>query len=352
MAEVPGDNDNDDEVDDEWRGHPLREFLRLKLVDGSIPIRGKEMGTAAVWNKYCDDHPRLFEGMKCNKLFAQRLGSLRRLTKKDRLRADADQEAFDIHRANFPYRQWNDSGDLMWHGHEAEELLKLDMHLYLHYGWTPMEIYYKRPAYQEFSLKRFRGHIHQNIDTAKYIHTLEVRDEEKKEKKRLEREKKKEAAAMRAVKKAEKAAKKAAEAAEAAKKAAEAAKTAEAPKKATKMAEVPGDNDNDDEVDDEWRSHPLREFLRLKLVDGSIPIRGKEMGTAAVWNKYCDDHPRLFEGMKCNKLFAQRLGSLRRLTKKDRLRADPEAAEAAKTAEAPKKATKKKAPKKAPKKAT
>jgi hypothetical protein len=184
MAENEGD-----EVDEEWRSHPLREFLRLRLEDGSIPIRGKDMGTAEVWNKYCDDYPRLFEDMNCNKKFAQRLGSLRRQMRDDRLRADQDQVAF--------------SAAAEWLELDIEEGRYTD-------AMKPRDLYETRAEYQAFSLKVFRGHIYQYNDTKKYLHTLETRDAEKKEEKRIAREKKKIAAAKRAAKKAEKAAKAAA----------------------------------------------------------------------------------------------------------------------------------------------
>jgi hypothetical protein len=206
MAENEGD-----EVDEEWRSHPLREFLRLRLEDGSIPIRGKDMGTAEVWNKYCDDYPRLFEGMNCNKKFAQRLGSLRRQMRDDRLRADQDQVAFNLYRLDFPYRDWNDNGDKMWYDSAAAEWLELDIEEGRYTdAMKPRDLYETRAEYQAFSLKVFRGHIYQYNDTKKYLHTLETRDAEKKEEKRIAREKKKIAAAKRAAKKAEKAAKAAA----------------------------------------------------------------------------------------------------------------------------------------------
>jgi hypothetical protein len=203
--------EDDNDGDDEWSGHPLRKFLRDRLEDKSIPLSGKEMGTVAVWNKYCDEHPDLFEGMRCDKLFAGRLSSLRGQIKADLRRADRDQERFDIHRLNFPYCQWKDSGEPNWRDHPAKQLLEddIDFGLYLP-TMKPKDLYATREEYQEFSLKVFRGHIHQHIKTKKYLHTLRVRDEEKAEERRIAREKKKEAAALKAARKAKKEAEQAA----------------------------------------------------------------------------------------------------------------------------------------------
>jgi hypothetical protein len=209
-------------VDDEWKHHPLREFLRLELINGILPIDSSEGSRPVdVWNKYCDVRPDLFEGMLCNELFKSRLSGLRSQTKRDLNRAEQDLEAFDIHRQNFPFRPLDSLGRPNWFGSAAEKLLEQDIAAGLDTMMKPKELRATRAEYMEFTLEVFRGHIHQAIGAAKYKHTLKLRDEEKKKARALAREKKIAKAAKKAAaeqKATEKAVKKAAkEAAKAAK---------------------------------------------------------------------------------------------------------------------------------------
>ena len=192
---------DDDGADDEWKSHPLREFLRLELVAGLIPLETRGgMGPKAVWNKYCDVRPDLFEGMDY-RLFASRLRGLRSQLKRDFNRKDEDQEAFDIHRQNFPSHPFDSLGRPMWIGSGAEELLMADIEAGLYPEMDPADLWMTRPEYMLFDLHVFRKHIHQHIKTRKYVHTCKVRDEEEKAKRAIEREKKNARAKKKAAKK-------------------------------------------------------------------------------------------------------------------------------------------------------
>jgi hypothetical protein len=196
-----------DDGDEEWKSHPLREYLRLELVAGIIPFdtRGREgMTPQAVWDKYCDVRPDLFEGMKYP-LFVGRLRSLRQQTKRDFNRRDQDQEAFDIHQKNFPRRPFDSLGRPNWFGSGAKELLEADIEAGLYPQMKPADLRMTRPEYMMFELDAFRHHIHQTIKTEKYIHTRKVRDAEEKASRAIAREKKKKAAAKKAEKDAKKA---------------------------------------------------------------------------------------------------------------------------------------------------
>jgi hypothetical protein len=182
-----------DDGDEEWKSHPLREYLRLELVAGIIPFdtKGREgMTPQAVWDKYCDVRPDLFEGMKYP-LFVGRLRSLRQQTKRDFNRRDQDQEAFDIHQKNFPRRPFDSLGRPNWFGSGAKELLEADIEAGLYPQMKPADLRMTRPEYMMFELDAFRHHIHQTIKTEKYIHTRKVRDAEEKVNRAIAREKKK-----------------------------------------------------------------------------------------------------------------------------------------------------------------
>jgi hypothetical protein len=231
----------------EWKYHPLREFLRLELINGLLELDNKT-GPEDVWNKYCDVRPDLFAGMSCDQTFASRLRGLRSQLNRDLNRAEDDADAFFIHRKNYPYHCYNVLGEPNWYGSEAEKLLEQDIAAGRYPTLTPMALYadIDRPEYREFSLDVFRGHIHQILETKKYKHTLKTRDAEKKAKREEERQKKIQSAAEKeenaarrkeeAARKIEEAAKKKEEAAkkkeEAAKKKEEAAKAAAEKKEA------------------------------------------------------------------------------------------------------------------------
>lgn len=176
-------------VIDEWRDHPLWEFLEAELLDYNIPLDVNEMGPTEVWNTYCDreDTAHLFEGMVCDKTFKRRLASLRKQVHANLDRAAMDQLAYDIHRKNFPYEDFDAQRNRNWHGSPAEELLNQNVAQGLYPDMTPAELYATQVEYQEFSLKVFREHIHQCIQTAKYLHTLKARDDEAKAEKQRAR---------------------------------------------------------------------------------------------------------------------------------------------------------------------
>ncbi|MGL5934934.1 MAG: hypothetical protein ACRCZI_04850 [Cetobacterium sp.] len=238
------DDDDDVEVNYAWRDHPLREFLEDELANHNIPIDVNEMGPMAVWNTYCDreDTADLFEGMVYGAAFKRRLAGLRRQVRGNLDRAAMDELAFETHRRNFPYQTFDAQGNRNWYGSKAEELLEEDMETGLYPAMKPSEIYATREEYQEFSLDVFRGHIHQYIATAKYIHTMKTIDEALRVERQKNREKRKKAAEKKAAKiaadvakKVEQAAKQAAKAEKAKQKAAE--KAAKAAEKAAKAAE-------------------------------------------------------------------------------------------------------------------
>jgi hypothetical protein len=195
----------------EWKYHPLREFLRLELINELLELDNDVVGPVDVWNKYCDVRPDLFEGMSCDQLFAARLRGLRFQTQQALNRADEDEDAFFIHRQNYPYQPYDTLGRRNWYGSEAEQLLEQDIAAGRYPTLKPEELRTTRQEYMEFSLDAFRGHIHQILETKKYKHTLKTRDAEKKAARETIRKEKIEAATRKkeaAAKKREAAAKK------------------------------------------------------------------------------------------------------------------------------------------------
>jgi septal ring factor EnvC (AmiA/AmiB activator) len=178
---------------DPWTFHPLRKLLKEELLNYNIPLDPNDMSAREVWDKYFnqEDTTMVFDGMVFDQGFKTRLSNLRKQISASLSRAADDQLAYDIHRRNFPYEPFDAQGNRNWYGSAAEELLEEDLAQGLYPAMTPMELYATRAEYQEFSLTVFRGHIHQIIDTAKFIHTLKTIDAELQAKKQREREKRK-----------------------------------------------------------------------------------------------------------------------------------------------------------------
>ena len=189
-------------VDVAWHVHPLWAFLVAELLNDNIPVDVNQMGPSAVWELYSnrEDTAHLFDFMVYGSTFKRRLNNLRKQVTANAARAVLDQLAFDTHRQNFPYHPIDAQGKRNWHGSEAEELLEEDLAEGRYPDMKPEELWWSRPEYQEFSKDVFRGHIHQSIQTAKYLHTLKTRDEEEKAEVLLAREKKKTKAAKKAAK--------------------------------------------------------------------------------------------------------------------------------------------------------
>jgi hypothetical protein len=225
---------------DPWREHPLRAFLWDELSNYNIPTNVNEMGPKEVWDTYCDreDTAHSFEDFFFGAEFKRRLASLRKIMAESLDCAAMDQLAFDAHRKHFPYQEFDANGNRNWYGSAAEDLLDEDLAAGLYPAMKPKELYMLRPAYQEFSLEVFRGHIHQGIGTAKYLYTLKFREEEKKAERQEKKDKKQAAIDRKAAKAAAKEADKIAKAAakEADKAAKEADKIAKAAAKAAAKA--------------------------------------------------------------------------------------------------------------------
>lgn len=173
-----------------------------ELEEGRIPLDSKQMTPVEVWNKYCDEHDA-FEGMEYDRTFTTRLYALRNQVKKASDRRVLDQQAYDIHRKNFPRKTHDSRGRPNWFGSIAEELLRADLDEGLYPFMKPEDIYHSRAEYMEYSLEVFRGHIHQSIKTGKFRHTLKTKDQEKKAQSAAKREKMKQKAAKKAAKKEE-----------------------------------------------------------------------------------------------------------------------------------------------------
>ena len=205
MADNNVVDEDKEEVDGlPWKHHPLKRFLFDKFVSGEIPTDYKKAGPADIWNRYCDEDA--FEGMKYNAAFKRRLLNLQKDIAEGKTRADADLNAFNIAKKNYPPPICNHRGEPQWNGSAAQAQLKRDMEDNLHFTYKPEDLWELRHCYQEFNLTTFRSHIHQADRTRKYLDTLKKRDKDKQDERVEQVEKKRQAKADKKQRKIDKAA--------------------------------------------------------------------------------------------------------------------------------------------------
>lgn len=92
--------------------------------------------------------------------FRSNFCNLKKTIRKNRERAEADEAGYLHDIAIFPLAK-----DIpgYWDGSEAQRLLKLDINNKRHELMKPQCLWLSRPEYQEYSLSKFRGHIHQEL---------------------------------------------------------------------------------------------------------------------------------------------------------------------------------------------
>jgi len=179
-----------------WQDHPVRELLLNALINKEIPTDYRLMAPLDVWNKYCDND--IFEGMEYD-AFKRRLLALRNQVKVGWQRAEQDLQSFKIAKQNHPPPPRNHRDEPHWSGSEAQRLLKEDMDNNMHFNLKPEHLWESRPEYGEFYLSTFRDHLWQEHKTRKYLYTLKLRSEEKKQEKINEAKKKHDAEVARKV---------------------------------------------------------------------------------------------------------------------------------------------------------
>lgn len=121
-------------------------------------------------------HPTEFGKYKYSK-FSSRLSSLRKTIKERNERATLDQEAFDNYVARHPVSSFSHKGYVQWQGSDAQKkFLELMDAGELPIGFGKAAVYDKHPVFfTNFSLAVFRDKVYQELGTAKYLHTLEIR---------------------------------------------------------------------------------------------------------------------------------------------------------------------------------
>ena len=137
------------------------------------------------------DHMLLFGGYNFDK-FEERLKAIYEKNVEERNHAEEDLAYLEEYMENNEVSYFNKKGMIQWQGSEAQEQAWVDLeaNAFHDFGYRHIfannKVYHKNFGYDEFCDK-----IKQEIRTKKYLHTVKVRDLQKKEKQNTKGGKKK-----------------------------------------------------------------------------------------------------------------------------------------------------------------
>jgi hypothetical protein len=156
----------------EWKNSEGKALLLRKIEEGTIP---ETMAPQEVFARYA--HLPAFAMLEKNakKDFTRRLLSLRKsislvgenLANAERYAA-RDAAALAHDRQIYPEQTHNDRGERLFHNSPARLLLREDIDAGKYEKGKPQKLHETREEYQEFSPKKFRKRIHQEIQTKKW----------------------------------------------------------------------------------------------------------------------------------------------------------------------------------------
>jgi hypothetical protein len=158
-----------------WMGSTL---LYNAIKEGIVPLEAKDSSNKSTMplKDIYNLHPTEFSKYHYSK-FSSRLSSLRKTIKECNGRAVLDQEAFDDFIARHPVSLYSHKGYIQWQGSDAQEKFnKLMEEGKLPIGFDKEKVYSTYGVFfTNFTLPVFREKVYQELGTAKYLHTLEIR---------------------------------------------------------------------------------------------------------------------------------------------------------------------------------
>jgi len=167
-----------------WKRSKAKMILMQDILDGKVPLHA----TDEDGKRTTDLHELYYSRVEFTEYhyskFQSRLYSLRKTIKNDKNRQALDQEAFDNYRLNHPeLAQFSHKGYIQWQGSLSQQLCQQDLKEKKHETMSRLDFYCSRPEYyNEFPLDAFRDKVKQEIRTAKYFHTLQVKGKDPRKK--------------------------------------------------------------------------------------------------------------------------------------------------------------------------
>jgi hypothetical protein len=162
-----------------WKNSEAKRLLSKDIMDGLVPLAAFENddGKTPTFPPLRDIYMTRpeFSLYKYDN-FSSRLSSLRATIIDANTRAKDDEEAFKVYKENHQPSEFAANGCIQWQGSDARELLLQDIDAGLVEQLGKEELWGTRPEYfTNFPLALFRDKIYQEIRTAKYIYTCQVK---------------------------------------------------------------------------------------------------------------------------------------------------------------------------------
>ena len=167
-----------------WKKSKARALLYADIKEGRVPLVAKDADgkpTMALKDIYAL-HPE-FQDYDYGK-FSSRVSGVRKIIQGCTNRAAADLAAFNNYKANHPPSVSSHKGYIQWQGSKARECLLEDIKEGKHKRLSRQELFGSNAEYYEnFNLDVFREKLYQELRTAKYLHTIEVKGNDPRKKK-------------------------------------------------------------------------------------------------------------------------------------------------------------------------
>lgn len=191
-SEQPQQNSNDatnatfKEPKIKWKKSKAKSLLYKDIKEGRVPLEAKDENgkTQMDLKDIYAMHPE-YKEYDYSK-FSSRVSSLRKTIKELKDRAAVDLELFNNFKANHPPSLFSHKGYEQWQGSRAQIRLLKDIEAKKHITLGKKELWSSHEDYYEnFPLHVFRDKLYQEIRTAKYLHTIDVKGRDPRKKAEL-----------------------------------------------------------------------------------------------------------------------------------------------------------------------
>ena len=156
-----------------WKDSKAKSLLCDGIMNGIVPLHAKNKSRGKLLDIY---NMRPEYAQYSYDKFSSRLSSLRKTISVNKDRAESDRMALAKYIQNHPVSTISHKGYIEWQNSIAQILLLEDIESNLHVSMGIRELHGFRPEYyEEFPLSVFRDKVKQEIQTAKYLHTVKVK---------------------------------------------------------------------------------------------------------------------------------------------------------------------------------
>ena len=158
-----------------WKDSKAKSLLRDDIMNGIVPLHATNKSSGKLLDIY---NMRPEYAQYSYDKFSSRLSSLRKTISVNKNRAESDRMALAKYIQNHPVSTISHKGYVEWQNSSAQTQLLEDIpQSNLHVSMGIRELHGFRPEYyeEEFHLSVFRDKVKQEIQTAKYLHTVKVK---------------------------------------------------------------------------------------------------------------------------------------------------------------------------------